>query len=75
MNDKSASKSKTVWAGILVILLGVFQSLAGWDWIELVGNDTAGLIVSAIGIGIIILRALTKSRVKIRVKKHILPQG
>lgn len=73
MISKSAGKSKTVWAGIIVIFLGVFQSLAGWDWIELVGNDTAGLIVSAIGIAIIILRALTKSGVKIKVKRHILP--
>lgn len=50
---------RTILFGIAVTILGALQGVEAVDWIELLGEQTAGLVVSGIGIGVMILRALT----------------
>jgi len=50
---------KTIILGIAVILAGGLQSVELVDWIELVGDQTAGAIVTGIGIAVTVLRFLT----------------
>ena len=50
---------RTIVLGIAVILAGGLQSVELIDWIELVGDQTAGAIVTGIGIAVTVLRFLT----------------
>jgi hypothetical protein len=50
-------KSKTIWFGLALTVLGALQ---GFDWTTLISNpSTSGFVVSAIGVAVMILRAVT----------------
>ena len=62
-STKSPLKSKTVWANIAVITVGVLGYLQGHDLI--VDNPSAVAILGiAIGVGNVILRFVTDKAVK-----------
>lgn len=54
---------KTIIFMVLVAIIGALQSVGLADWIGLVGEKTAGLIVSGIGVTGVILRFLTTTAV------------
>jgi hypothetical protein len=50
-------KSKTMWFGALLTVLGALQGL---DWATLITNPkVSGIIISGIGVAVMILRAVT----------------
>lgn len=52
---------RTIIFGIIVAVLGALQGVQAVDWIALLGEQAAGLVLSGIGIGIMVLRALTST--------------
>ena len=60
---KSAAASKTIWANVVVIVVGVLGYLQGHDLI--VENAAVVSILGiAIGVGNVILRYVTKDAIK-----------
>lgn len=57
MTEKQWYKSKTLWIGILTILIGIITAIAE--------QLTAGLTITALGVLNIILRVITNSKITI----------
>jgi hypothetical protein len=52
---------KTVLASLVVVALGALQAAEGLDWIALVGDTWAGVIVAGIGALMLWLRSITST--------------
>lgn len=54
---------RTIILGIAVAIAGALQAIEIADWIELVGDQTAGAITSGIGVAIVVLRFFTNTAI------------
>jgi len=50
---------RTILLGIAVLIVGALQAVEVVDWVELVGEQTAGTVVSGLGLAMIVLRYFT----------------
>jgi hypothetical protein len=60
---KNPVKSKSIWAGILMVVVGAISGIAGTDVIQS-NPELAGYCVSILGVLTIVLRLMTKEPIK-----------
>ena len=54
---------RTILLGIAVLVVGALQAVEVVDWIELLGDQAAGAVVSGLGLVMVVLRYLTDTPV------------
>lgn len=63
-NTEKIWESRTIWVGVLTLLISIFGFLQGEEWIATYPKVVAG-IGTIVGIAAIVLRYLTKKPIKI----------